>query len=205
MSIVAEKKEKRYVSDNAQLMSEWDWEKNSELQFDPTKLTCGSGRKAWWKCANGHEWQAKIANRANGIGCPYCAGRYAVAGKNDLTTSNPSLAREWNHERNGELTPQNVTANSGKNVWWKCSKGHEWKAKIYSRHIGNGCPICNSERHTSLPEYALIYYLEEHGIEVIHSYKGLGYELDIYIPSKKTKRIWKKTQSAKKTELNYTG
>ena len=28
LSIVAEKKEKRYVSDNAQLMAEWDWEKN---------------------------------------------------------------------------------------------------------------------------------------------------------------------------------
>jgi hypothetical protein len=34
VSIVAEKKEKRYVSDNAQLMAEWDWEKNNKLNYD---------------------------------------------------------------------------------------------------------------------------------------------------------------------------
>ena len=31
---MAEKKEKRYVSDNAQLMTEWDWEKNNKLNYD---------------------------------------------------------------------------------------------------------------------------------------------------------------------------
>ena len=66
MSVLADKKEKKYVSDNAQLMAEWDWEKNREISFDPQKLTCGSGKKAWWKCANGHEWQARIADRNKG-------------------------------------------------------------------------------------------------------------------------------------------
>ena len=31
VSIVAEKKEKQYVSDNAQLMAEWNWERNIEI------------------------------------------------------------------------------------------------------------------------------------------------------------------------------
>jgi hypothetical protein len=31
---MAEKKEKQYVSDNAQLMAEWDWEKNNKLNYD---------------------------------------------------------------------------------------------------------------------------------------------------------------------------
>ncbi len=34
VGIVAEKKEKKYVSDNAQLMAEWDWEKNNKLNYD---------------------------------------------------------------------------------------------------------------------------------------------------------------------------
>lgn len=34
MSIMAEKKAKQYVSDNAQLMAEWDWEKNNKLNYD---------------------------------------------------------------------------------------------------------------------------------------------------------------------------
>ena len=68
---MAEKKEKRYVSDNAQLMAEWNWEKNNELGFDPIFLTCGSKKKVWWKCSKGHEWLAEVKNRNIGIGCPY--------------------------------------------------------------------------------------------------------------------------------------
>ena len=41
--------EKKYVIDNAELMAEWNWEKNNELGFDPKTLTLGSGQKVWWK------------------------------------------------------------------------------------------------------------------------------------------------------------
>ena len=93
---MAEKKEKRYVSDNAQLMSEWNWEKNNELGFFPDVLMCGSGKKVWWKCQKGHEWQATIAHRNRGRGCPYCSGRYAIKGESDLQTLNSTLVVEWN-------------------------------------------------------------------------------------------------------------
>ena len=53
---MAEKKEKRYVSDNAQLIAEWDWEKNDEIGLSPNKATCGSAKKAWWKCSSGHSF-----------------------------------------------------------------------------------------------------------------------------------------------------
>ena len=41
--------EKKYVIDNAELMAEWNWEKNNELNFNPKTLTFGSGQKVWWK------------------------------------------------------------------------------------------------------------------------------------------------------------
>lgn len=182
---MAEKKEKRYVSDNAPLMAEWDWEKNNELDFSPYVLTLGSNKKVFWKCSKGHEWLAIIANRGKGNGCPYCAGQRAIQGENDLQTVNPTLAKEWNYDKNNGLTPMDVMPNSGKRVWWQCIKGHEWQATVESRNYGRGCPMCNSERHTSFPEYALMFYLQEYGIEVIHTYNGQGYELDIYIPSKR--------------------
>lgn len=87
---MAEKQEKRYVSDNAQLMAEWNWERNAGVA--PSKVTLGSNKIAWWKCGKGHEWQAKVSSRSSGRGCPYCSGRYAVKGENDLQTVNPSLA-----------------------------------------------------------------------------------------------------------------
>ena len=68
---MAEKKENQYVSDNAQLMAEWNWEKNAEIS--PSNITTGSGIKVWWKCINGHEWEARISSRNSGNGCPHCA------------------------------------------------------------------------------------------------------------------------------------
>ena len=146
MSVLADTKEKKYVSDNARLMAEWDWEKNTEFGFDPTQLTLGSHKKVWWKCSKGHEWQACISNRSKGFGCPYCAGQKVIKGYNDLQTINPTLAQEWNYEKNDGLTPIDVMPNSGKKVWWKCQQGHEWQAIIQSRNKGNGCPYCSRRK-----------------------------------------------------------
>lgn len=182
---MAEKKEKKYLIDNPTLMAEWNWEKNNELGLDPKTLTCGSSKKAWWKCSKRHEWQAIIKDRNNGRGCPFCSSKKVLKGYNDLATNNPKLASEWNYEKNGYLKPEDFTSNSCKKVWWKCSRGHEWEATIASRNDGRGCTICNGERKTSFPEYAILFYLEKYKIKAIHTYKELGYELDIYIPSKK--------------------
>ena len=202
---MAEKKEKKYVSDNAQLMAEWNWGRNTD--FDPVQLTLGSNKKVWWICSQGHEWQATIYNRNNGKGCPYCSGRKVLKGYNDLRTVNPTLAKEWNYEKNGNLRPENFTANSHRKVWWKCSKGHEWQATIANRNSGNGCPVCNSERHTSFPEYAIVYYLKKYRLDVLHSYREKGYELDVYIPSKKIAieydgYLWHKNKTQKDLEKN---
>ena len=70
---MADKKEKKYLIDNPTLMAEWNWEKNSDLR--PEDFTANSGKKVWWKCSKGHEWQAVIADRNRGNGCPYCSGR----------------------------------------------------------------------------------------------------------------------------------
>ena len=144
---MAEKKEKRYVSDNAQLMSEWNWEKNNELNFNPEILTLGSNKKAWWKCSKGHEWQATIANRITSkTGCPYCSGKKVLSGFNDLLTQNPSLASEWHPTKNGDLLPTMVPIHSGKKIWWECVNGHEWQATIANRVKGRGCPYCSGHK-----------------------------------------------------------
>jgi hypothetical protein len=69
-----------------------------------------------------------------------------LIGYNDLATTNPKLASEWNYDKNDDLKPEDFTANSEKKVWWKCEKGHEWQATIASRNHGRGCPICYKEK-----------------------------------------------------------
>ena len=41
--------------------------------WDPTTVTAGSNLKKLWRCGEGHEWIAPIAERTSGHGCPSCA------------------------------------------------------------------------------------------------------------------------------------
>ena len=154
------------------------------MGLTPVDVKPNSDKKVWWKCSRGHEWQATINSRNAGCDCPICSNKKILKGYNDLQTVNPALAKEWNYENNNVLTPAEVSPNSGKKVWWKCQRGHEWQATINSRNNRNGCPVCNTERNTSFPEYAIVYYLRKQGLDVVHSYRKQGYELDVFIPSK---------------------
>ena len=127
-----------------EILSQWDRERNGELT--PERLLSSSHEKVWWRCQQGHSWQAMVFSRSKekSTGCPYCTGKKALAGFNDLATLRPDLAEEWDRSRNGELKPDAVTLGSNKRVWWKCAEGHVWHAVIYSRtrKRGAGCPIC---------------------------------------------------------------
>ena len=54
--------------------------------------------------------------------------------------------QEWDYERNQNLTPNQISPNSHKKVWWICKNGHEWEAQVKSRNYGCGCPMCAKGR-----------------------------------------------------------
>lgn len=60
-----------------------------------------------------------------------------------ITPMSDELKSQWMEEKNLPLTIDSVSAGSNKKVWWKCEKGHEWKAVIKGRSHGNGCPYCS--------------------------------------------------------------
>ena len=121
-------------------LKEWDYEKNTEVK--PDQVMPKSNRMAWWRCGSGHSWRARIYSREKN-GCPYCSGRFAIKGETDLASQMPLLAEEWDYEKNNGLTPDEVACQSNQHVWWKCINGHSWKATVYERASGNGCPQCN--------------------------------------------------------------
>lgn len=129
---------------NPKLAKQWNKKKNGKLT--PEDVSYQSHKKVWWKCSEDHEWQAEIAARQRGNGCPICDNKVIVYGINDLETINPELAIEWAKNRNGDLTPRDVSAGSNKRVWWKCSEGHEWIASINDRNRGKGCPTCANKK-----------------------------------------------------------
>lgn len=125
---------------NPGLASEWDYDQNGSLR--PEDVMPRSGKVVWWKCTAGHSWRAAVYSRKDN-GCPVCAGRQAIPGENDLRTVLPEIAEQWDYEKNGDLWPENVTAQSNRIIWWRCEKGHSWKAKPCERYRGNGCPKCD--------------------------------------------------------------
>jgi hypothetical protein len=70
--------------------------------------------------------------------------RYWVSGYADLV-------EQWDFHRNGSLSPETVTAGSGRPIWWSCPKGpdHRWRAKPNNRTRGAGCPFCANKRVSS--------------------------------------------------------
>lgn len=162
-----------------EILDEWDYTKN---EMSPESITKGSHAKIWWKCKNCHSWQTSVGNRIKGHGCPYCSGRFAIKGINDLQTVNPLLAKEWNYNKNGNLKPEDVKYGSTKKVWWKCKNGHEWFASISNRNKKRGCPICSKYRHVSLPEKAIYYYFSQK-FQINENIKiNKQMELDLFFP-----------------------
>lgn len=174
-----------------EIAKEWHPTKNGNIKAE--EVTYANNKEYWWQCSKcGYEWKAKPGNRTLlNRGCPSCAGKVIIKGKNDLATTHPELAKEWHPTKNGDLTPQKVSFGYGKKVWWLCPNGHEYQATVNKRTScgGTNCPVCYSGRQTSFAEQAFYYYIKKMYPDAINRYRAsfLGkMELDIFIPSIKT-------------------
>ena len=116
------------------------WAPNNQLK--PSEVSSMSSFEALWVCGNGHEWRSRVADRAKGHGCPYCAGQQVWKGFNDLATTHPLLVNEWS-DKNENLSPEEITYKNRSNVWWHCNKcGNQYQAVVYARANGRVCPFC---------------------------------------------------------------
>src|SRR4051794_28098939 len=74
----------------------------------PEAVRPWSNKEFWWKCpaSADHEWPATVVTRteAGGTGCPFCSGHRACL-SNCLAMLRPDLAKQWDHDANGDLTP----------------------------------------------------------------------------------------------------
>lgn len=133
---------------NPALALEWNYEKNPDVSI--YEIAVNSSTKIWWKCDYGHEWLATVNSRNNAkkpSGCPYCSGRRAVAGVNDLMTLYPNIAIEWDEQKNHSFRLEEITYSSSRKLWWICPVGHSYCAKPNERtYKGFGCPYCSGQR-----------------------------------------------------------
>lgn len=128
--------------DNAAL---WDHSRNGKLT--PETVRSGSIAIVHWICTERHTWSSKVTNRVKGgKGCPFCNNRAPWPGFNDLATTFPHIAAEWDYERNAQ-GPSDVLPGGAKPVWWVCEGGHQWEAspRHRTRRGAPGCSRCKAD------------------------------------------------------------
>ena len=126
----------------------------------PGQFVAGSDKKVWWLCPNAcpngcvHQWQTQIKHRClNNLGCPFCSNQKVSCECVSIAKTHPELLKQWHTEKNINIMPSSFSHGSGKKVWWKCDKNHEWQAIITSRTKGTGCPHCVNKTEAKLQEY----------------------------------------------------
>lgn len=131
-----------------ELAKEWCAEKNGGLM--PDQITAGSKKEVWWRCREHpeHVWQARILNRKNGNGCPFCGMKKVLPGFNDLESQYPEVARRWHPTKNGVVLPSDILFSSDKKYVWQCEKNpkHVWEARVWHMTSGMGCPYCSGQK-----------------------------------------------------------
>lgn len=135
------------------------WCKLNDKPFELVSMIYETNKKKLkWKCLKekcGEIFEATWGNIISNKGCSYCAGKQ-VGLSNCLATNNPELAAEWHPTKNGELTPYDVTLNSGQYIWWECKEcGHEWVVRVADRNNGTNCPKCNESKGESKIDHIL--------------------------------------------------
>lgn len=63
-----------------------------------------------------------------------------------LLSTHPSIATQWDYDKNYPLRPENFSFGSGKKMWWICPNGHSYEATLNHRTSGNGCPFCSGRK-----------------------------------------------------------
>ena len=131
---------------NPEVMKFWDYEKNTVEGIQPENVKPHSDKKIWCICEKGHSWKVQAKSLVRGYGCPYCSNQKIISGENDFATLAPKgLLQEWHPDKNVGLMPNAIALHYGKKVWWRCSKGHEWRATPDGRLRADpftGCPYC---------------------------------------------------------------
>ena len=154
-----------------EITKEWHPTKNGDLT--PQDVIATTRRKVWWQCTKGHEFLQSVNLRTTrNQGCPICNNRKILVGYNDLASTHPEIAKEWHPTKNGDLTPQDVTAGSKRKVWWQCEKGHDFEQSIDKRTVrSQSCPYCSGHKakkglndfETKFPEIAKAWHPTKNG------------------------------------------
>ena len=148
----------------------WHSTKNGELT--PRNIAKQSNKKYWFQCdVCNHDFDSSLANvSGNNRWCSYCANQKLCNDINcnycfnksfasyDKKTVNRKLKIDcWNHTKNGELTPRQVTKGTHKKYWFQCDVcNHDFDSSL--GHVSGRnrwCPNCKNKTELKLYNWLL--------------------------------------------------
>jgi hypothetical protein len=149
------------------------WHGGKNIDPTPDKVPPHSNKLVWWLCPNTcpygcrHEYQQIINDKVSGKGSPYCCigGAKQICFHQSLAFLHPEISQQWHKEKNGDLTPSQVTPGSNKIVWWLCPQTcpygciHEYQQIIQDKVKGIGCPYCSTSGSTKICYHQSLSFL----------------------------------------------
>lgn len=121
---------------------------NKEIDF--SKIYDTSSIEVTWQCTKDirHVWKQRIRARTKqGYGCSFCS-KHRTLPEESLAALFPEIAAEIHPNKNPNFDAETHSPTSNKNVFWICSKGHEWNTRVEhrTRRKDTGCPICRKRK-----------------------------------------------------------
>ena len=81
-----------------EIAKQWHPVENGNVM--PNQVTAYSNKPRYWLCDKGHTFVNSPDKRVRGQNCPYCNNRRLLVGYNDLETTFPNIAKEWDYVNN---------------------------------------------------------------------------------------------------------
>ena len=194
------------------LAAEWSVK---NLPLTPDMIPVNKPGQFWWKCHTcGIEFKAWISSRIQNPKCPYCSGRIILPGINDLVTTDPEIAAEWDYAKNKDADPRRIHRSSKEIYWWKTQYGYSWQAKVSERTLdGITCRPSGAEYRRMLPHLLFMLYARRQDLRILYNTDALtGITIEIILPDIKLavemeseRKVLTKEQTVKKKVCDTYG
>jgi very-short-patch-repair endonuclease len=130
----------RSFASNEERAACWHITKNGVVK--PRDVFKSSGKKYWFTCDNGHDFDTQLNNVTNNRNwCPSCHQKPSYE---QSFASNEERAACWHATKNGKVKPRDVFKSApNKKYWFTCDNNHDFDIRLNDVTGGHWCSSCH--------------------------------------------------------------